>query len=703
MTTTDVVEGTAALRALADEAGIIPGYQDQTGKHWREASDETRRLLLEAMALRASDEQVAARTLEALRAARRGRALAPVRVVKQDDPAHRVVTVSLPEPQAESLRWELSLVPEEGEELALSGERSGGAGHGFTVELPSTLPLGYHTLRVALETARGPLAAEQLLIVVPSSCMRVDELLQGRRAWGLVVNLYSLRSARNWGIGDITDLATLAEWAASLGAQFVGLNPLHAIRNRGTDVSPYSPISRVFRNPAYIDVEAIPELAFAPGVRLLVDSAEFARGLAELRAASVIDYERVMAVKWPILRACYDAAAARESEDRWREFRSWSAANDPELSRFAAHMARELGGFTSESTPAYADPAAADVDFHRWVQWELERQLGVACRRATAAGMRIGLYQDLAIGSSASGSDAESFPRLFARGVAVGAPPDPYSAHGQNWGFPPVNPHELAAERYRYFIDLVQAGFHNAGALRMDHVMGLFRLFWIPEGKLGEDGAYVRYPSEDLLGILALESVRNRALVVGEDLGTVPPDVPPALREWGILSSKVLYFERSEDGDFRPPRAYPAESLATANTHDMATLIGFMRGRDVELRIEHGLVAPGGEEQARAERERDRRLLLERLVKEGLLDPARQDDMTAFRAAVHDMLAASPAMLVGVSLDDVAGEVEGVNLPGVGPDEYPAWQRRMSKSLEQIVTDPDVVAALGNGLLQGRA
>lgn len=698
----DATVGTSALRRLADEAGIIPGYHDQTGKQWREASDETRRLLLEAMGFAASSEEAAAASLEQLLAARRAHPLEPVRVVTQDDPAHQELVIALETPQATPLRWVASVVTEDGEREELAGEAPHGAGNTIRIMLPRALPLGYHTVRIALETERGPIAAEQLLIVVPGSCVRAEDLLQGRRTWGFVVNLYTLRSARNWGIGDLTDLAALVDWAASVGAQFIGLNPLHAIRNRGMDVSPYSPITRLFRNPAYLDVEAIPELAYAPGAHLLVGTAEFEAGLEVLRASATIDYERVMAAKWPLLRACYDAAALRESSDRWRAFRQWASEREPALTAFARYMARDVGGFASESTPAYEDPAAADIDFHRWVQWELERQLGEVCRRATAAGMRIGLYQDLAIGSSSSGSDVQGNPGLFAEGVSVGAPPDPYSEHGQNWGFPPIDPHRLKADRYRYFIELVRAGFRNAGALRIDHVMGLFRLFWIPEGHLGEDGAYVRYPAEDLLGILALESVRHQALVVGEDLGTVPPEVPPALDRWGILSSKVLYFERADDGTLRPASQYPAQSLATANTHDMATLNGFMQGRDVELRIEHGLVSPENVEAARAERERDRQQLVKGLVDEGVLEAGRTGDLAAVRAAVHDMLARSPAVLVGVSLDDAAGEVENVNLPGVSPDRHPSWQRRMTKSLEEITSEPDVLAALGARLLEGR-
>lgn len=692
----------SALHELADEAGIIRGYRDQTGTEWRETSDETRRLILEAMGLDGSTDEAAARSLELLRAERRFHLLEPVRVVRHTDPSHNRVRISLEGLAHTPLRWEMTLTLEDGEVVTLRGERSGEGAAAIDAELPVALPAGYHRLFASVSSDDGTLTAEQLRIVVPPSCVRAEELLGGRRAWGLVANLYTIRSARNWGIGDATDLGDLAEWAASLGAQFIGLNPLHAVRNAGPDVSPYSPITRLYGNPAYIDVDAVPEVRDAPGLRLRLDSAEHAQRLTALRRAAVIDYEAVMALKWPVLRACFDAAAVRESGERWQEFRAWVQSQGERLVGFARHMARELGGFRSDATPRFDDPERADVDFHCWVQWELDRQLGMASRRAKAAGMRIGLYQDLAIGSASTGSDAECFPDLFVQGMTVGAPPDPYSAQGQNWGFPPVNPHRLAADRYRYFIGMVQAGLRNAGALRIDHVMGLFRLFWIPEGRTGRDGAYVRYPSEDLLGILALESVRNRALIVGEDLGTVPLDVPPAMEAWGIMSSKVLYFEREPDGSFRPPEAYAAHALATANTHDLPTLIGFARGRDVTLRIEHGLVEQGAEAAARDARARERAHLLDRLIREGVLTEGDAEDMTAFRAAVHDMLASSPAALVGVALDDVAGEVEAVNLPGVGLDQYASWQRRMTRTLEEIRHDPDVVASLGTRLLQGR-
>jgi 4-alpha-glucanotransferase len=351
----------------------------------------------------------------------------------------------------------------------------------------------------------------------------------------------------------------------------------------------------------------------------------------------------------------------------------------------------ELHDSTGAVVDHFAREHAMRVDFHRWLQFEIDRQLGMAASTARAAGMRIGLYQDLAIGSSPAGADTWAFPELFVRGVSVGAPPDPYAANGQNWGLPPLDPRALRRDAYRYYIDLIRNGFRHAGALRVDHVMGLFRLFWIPEGQSGADGVYVSYPAQDLLGILALESVRHGALVVGEDLGTVPEQVPQALRKWGVLSSKVLYFEREWHGGFKPANSYPALSLATANTHDMPTLAGFWAERDISVRRELGLIADDSEEaRARAERDRDRGALLGLLEQEQILPQGQAPRSSAeLRAAVHGFLWSTPAQLVGLSLDDLAGEVEPVNVPGVGPEKFASWTRKMRADLEAITTSDE--------------
>jgi 4-alpha-glucanotransferase len=356
----------------------------------------------------------------------------------------------------------------------------------------------------------------------------------------------------------------------------------------------------------------------------------------------------------------------------------------------------ELRDATSSAVASAATRLATRVDYHRWLQFETDRQLGEACGAARDAGMRIGLYQDLAIGTAPSGADTWVFPELFVRRASIGAPPDPYSATGQQWGLPPLDPRVLRANGYRYFIDLIQSGFRHAGALRIDHAMGLFRLYWIPEGRSGVDGAYVRYPANDLLGIVALESVRNRGIVVGEDLGTVPPDVPPALAKWGVLSSKVLYFERGWHGSFNPASSYPKLSLATANTHDMASIAGFWQGRDIDVRRDVGLITSEDDlQRARSDRETDRMQLLRRLADEQVLPESPVPPTSIeLRAAVHGFLCRTPAQLVGLSLDDVAGETDPVNVPGVGPDKFPSWTRKMRDPLEVIMASEESTLAL---------
>ena len=266
---------------------------------------------------------------------------------------------------------------------------------------------------------------------------------------------------------------------------------------------------------------------------------------------------------------------------------------------------------------------------------------------------------------------------------------------GQNWGLPPLDPRRLAESGYDYFVRLVRAGLRHGGALRIDHVLGLFRQFWIPAGMTGAEGAYVRFPTDDLLGILALESTRARALVVGEDLGTVPPEVPPLLERWRLLSSKVLYFERDEKEGFRGADAYPVEALATANTHDMPSLAGFWKARDLEVKRKVGLLEGDEDERkARETRDTEKRQLVERLVAEGLLPAGKEPEGAALRGAVHELLCRTPSALVGFSLDDIVGEAEPVNVPGVGADKFPSWTRRLAMPIEQLATDPAVAASI---------
>ncbi|MDB4877536.1 MAG: 4-alpha-glucanotransferase [Gemmatimonadetes bacterium] len=709
---------TTHLERLATRVGILPDYFDQSGTKHR-TTDETRRALLAALGFDATTEEDAEDALARLDAEASRELMPPVRVIEIGNLTHERFDVRTPRSRARG-PWRLDIETETGRQYRADGAWQGDAL--LELALPPDLPIGYHTVRLCLNDVSQEWIDEQTLIVVPPRCVSPEEIIGPGGAFGLIANLYTLRSDSNWGVGDFSDLATLGEWGGSAGADFAGVNPLHALLNRGNDISPYSPVSRLFRNPLYVDVARVPELDQAPEVRERIMSPELQAQLASLRESAEVKYEQVMGVKGIALDALHRVfweGVRGSGNARDRAYAEYVAANEPALTRFATWMAiaedqmRHPGnthgcdwrdwpvGLRTPDSPAvrrFAETHETRVDFHRWLQFEADRQLGEAADRARSAGMRIGLYQDLAIGTSPAGADAWSLPTLFARGASVGAPPDPLATNGQNWGLPPMNPRVLQRNRYRYFIDLVRSGFRHAGALRIDHVMGLFRLFWIPEGRPGSEGAYVEYPSNDLLGIIALESVRHNALVVGEDLGTVPDYVPPALAKWGVLSSKVLYFERdwNSGGAFKPADSYPRLALATANTHDLATLTGFWEGRDIDVRRSVGLIESDEDaRRAHDERNTDRVALLRALSVEKIIpENSAPQTPAVLRAAVHAFLCRTPSQLVGLSVDDLAGEVESVNVPGVGPDKYPSWTRKMRVSLEVLAASTDALVAL---------
>ena len=683
------------LRELADRLGIISEYVDQTGHHLRRTSDSTRESLLSIMGFDAPTEDAARGWLDELDHETSETILDPVRVVERDDPTVSRVRVRVPRDAGEAT-VELTLEEEAGHSWRVNATVRRSA----MLELPTKPTYGYHRLAARVQGSGKEWSAEQSLIVVPTSCVTPAMLsAKRRRSMGIVANLYSVRREHDWGVGDFSTFTLLVEWAAHRGAAFVGVNPLHALFNRGVDVSPYSPVSRLFRNPLYIDVERVPELARSESARALMDDPRSQATLRALRDTKYVDYDRAIDVKQRILAELHRSMRRQPgaASQRVRDYEEFVRLREPELTRFATWMAlaessaipdwrQWPSGLQDPASPAVSAFRAANaerVDFHRWLQFETYRQLGDVALRARVLGMHIGVYQDLAIGTSRGGSDTWSYPDLFLNGASIGAPPDPYSATGQVWGLPPIDPRVLRQQRYRYWIQLLRRAFEHAGALRIDHVMGLFRTFWIPEGATGTDGAYVRFPAEELLGILALESVRHDAIVVGEDLGTVPKEVPSALKKRGILSSKVLYFERDKRG-FKPSKRYPSLALATVNTHDMPTLAGFWTERDIELRAQVGLLPRTQIPKATAERKRDKTELLKTLK----LAPPHEHEERRFprklAGAAHEFLCSTPADLVGLSLDDLIGEVDPVNVPGVGPDKYASWRRRTRMTMEEV-------------------
>lgn len=678
--------GATPLRRLAELVGILPEYLDQTGREVRVTSDATRVAFLRAMGIDGSGEAAARAALEELEARDLAGPLEPVRVRLRGSRDTSRVRLRLPRSTRGEVPWSATLRTESGETHRANGAAEPDTRGVILAELGATPPEGYHTLEVTLAVGGSERRATQSLIVVPRACRKV------RPGFGIFANLYTVRSAGDWGIGDFSTLAELLEWTAREGGDFVGVNPLHALRNCGWEVSPYSPVTRLYRNPIYLDPGAAPP--------------ELREERATLRASESVEYERVMALKRRALEPLHAAFAPGD------EYRRFLEAEGEPLERFATFeaLADHVGHGDWRRWPdAFRDPRSAEVaafraertrqvDFHRWLQFELDRQLGAAAGRGRQAGLRIGLYQDLAIGTSFCGADIWANPRLFLEGVSIGAPPDEYSARGQNWGLPPMDPRALREDRYDFWIRLLRASLRHAGALRIDHVMGLFRQFWIPEGASGTEGAYVRFPADDLLGILVLEARRHGAAIVGEDLGTVPPEVPPALRRRGILSSRVFYFER-EDGRFHPAADYEPASLATANTHDMPPLAGFWSGRDIELRRAAGELEDNEAVIcARRERETTKRAILERLAADGVLPSAEEPASGAeLRGAVHEFLCRTPAALVGLNLDDLVGETEPINLPGVSSERYPSWTRKLATPAEALADDPDARAALRCG------
>ncbi len=554
----------------------------------------------------------------------------------------------------------------------------------------------------AADSALGALdAAPQRAVPVPSpaACVSLVEKCRRERLFGIWANLYTVRGTVRGGLGDLRALHELVDFAADSGASFVGINPLHATRNIYPDISPYRALSRVFHNPIYLDVSAIPEMSecdSAPAV--------LAR-LAQLDASSQIDYDSVWGCKRKLLEDAHRVFARMhraQTTSRGQAYAAFLRARGDDLRDFATFMAldeqfRSEGLFDWRRWPAeFRDRRSREVsqfrtenreavDFHSFLQFELDRQLGEVAEHATASGLPIGLFCDLAIGTAPDGADPWLHPELFVHEASIGAPPDDLAPQGQDWSLAPVHPFALKESGYRYWIDVLQGAFRHAGALRVDHVMGLQRQFWIPKGYDGRDGAYVAFPADDLFAILAAESRRHNALVVGEDLGTVPHGFADVLSRWGILSTRVLYFERDAEGEFGAPGGYSNRALTGANTHDLAPLAGFWTGRDLGLRREVGQLRTKEEiASAEARRESDRQALLRRLRAEELW----QDDSAELShdlvAAIHAMLSRSPAPLVGVSLDDLALEEVPVNLPGIGPGDYPSWTRRMSRSISEL-------------------
>lgn len=678
------------LEKLSAAAGIDGQWFDAAGTP-QKVGDDTKRALLAALRLPAGTHGEVCDSLARLSAQHFDRDIPFAAVLRQGvAPLLTLAGRAADAPR----RLDLAVRLEDGREIELPVRP--GDGTRALVERPDgrqstlrslalpELPQGRHLLRLGEDECR--------LTVAPASCYLPPAMEAGGRLFGIGTHLYTLRRAEaDQGIGDFTALGELGVRAAQAGARTLGLNPLHALfPDERERASPYSPSDRRFLDPIYIDVAAL--------------GADMA-GFAALSRPAQVDYAGVWAAKEPALRAAF--AAFERSPDA--DFDRFIAEGGEALRRFALFQAIAATyprvpwrdwpeGHAMADSPAveaFGRAHAGEVRFALWLQWMADRQLGDAARQAVQAGLTLGLYRDLAVGTAPDGAEAWADADMLMPGVTIGAPPDPLGPEGQNWSLPPFDPLALQRDGYARYAGLVRANMRHAGALRIDHVMGLRRLFLIPEGAGGADGAYLAMPFEALAAQVALESARARCVIVGEDLGTVPFGMRDQLNDERMLSYRVLWFEQ-RGGAFLPPCDYPALAAACVSTHDLPTLAGWWEGADLKERLALGLEDEAGYAAALVERAREREQLGEALLKEGLVTalPAADAPLDdALSAAVHAFVSRTHAALALAQLDDLAGETVTVNLPGTDR-ERPNWRRRLSLPLDAVMAGARARAAL---------
>jgi 4-alpha-glucanotransferase len=694
------------LGRLAAQYGIEPGFRDARGQHIV-TSQDTQAGLLRSMGVDASSKKEVTSALAAAKEAKDGSILPPVVVAR--DPSC-LFNVRL-RADVGDLAWRIRL--EDGSErhgrLRIPGAPSTppksltqGRLQERRISLPD-LPLGYHRLELP------DFSAATTLIVAPEKCWLPDGIDAGRRLWGIAVQLYLVQSDANWGIGDFGDLGELVRVLAARHCDVIGLNPLHQMfLDAPEHASPYSPATRLYLNALYIDISNIPELPRCRDAQQLVASSAFQASLQSCRGTALVDYTAVAKLKSEVLRLLFRSFSQDPVAERTSAFARFRAERGARLERSSLFQAlrqyfsgagadqadwhrwpQDFQNSSSQAVTNFAQENSEEIAFISWLQFVADEQLGAAARGASEAGMAIGLYRDLAVGCDRSGAETWANPRAFLDQVQVGAPPDIFNPAGQNWGLPPFDPNGLRREAYRSFIELVRANMRHAGGLRIDHVMGLQHLYCIPEGH--REGAYVSYPIDDLLGILALESHRHRCMVVGEDLGTVPEGFREKMAATNIFSYRVLFFEQApSSGAYLSPEEYPRLSVAVAGSHDLPTLKSWWAASDIDLKARLGLYPSNDELDAqRARRAEDRHALVKAMKEHGVLQSHRVLPAEEFVVAAHEYLARTSSALVIAQLDDMTGEAEPVNVPATST-EHPNWRRKYSKGLSEIASEPEL-------------
>ena len=668
------------LRRIADANGVATGFWDWYG-NWVGVSASTLLKVLGALGLPLDESSTVGDVREALRLTeeREWRRTLPPTIVARQGGGY-MFPVHVPDGSWVNVQWVL----EDGRKGScdqvdryvaprmIDGELVGRA----TFDVPHWLPLGWHRL---VATVEGGHVESATLIIVPNT-LSLPLLESSRRVWGVNAQLYSTRSASSWGIGDATDLADLAAVCADKGADFLLINPVHASQPVSPlENSPYLPVSRRWLNPIYIRPESIEEYASLPQAsRAAIEQLRDETRQFAIRE-DLIDRDRSWEAKRKALEIIFDAPRSYHRQSQLDRFIERGGS---ELSNYALWCALVEREGTIELPEDLARSSAprvelerlelADrVDFYQWCQWIAAEQLEHAQHVAREVGMEIGIMADLAVGVHPYGSEKWSRPELFASGMSVGAPPDVYSQQGQNWSQPPWSPRSLADSGYLPLRDMVRAALANAGAVRIDHILGMFRLWWIPEGRAATEGTYVYYDHEAMMGVILLEAQRAGAIVIGEDLGVVEPWVRDYLRERGVLGTSVVWFEKEGSGWPLRPEHYRDRALAAVNIHDLPPTLGYIRGIQTTLRSELGLLTDDIET-VRAGDRLELEQMRQRLHEYGCIDGAEPSEREIVEG-LYRYVAKTPSKLVVASLVDAVGDVRPQNMPGTGGDQYPNW------------------------------
>jgi 4-alpha-glucanotransferase len=709
------------LQALAELKGISLGFNDVFGDYHPATAVALNRILTSLGCDVTTPEAVEA-SLHAERTRQAQQPVQPVLVWRDNHDDGHNIPLNLPNAAPHTtLHWQVAF--EDGGytegSWQLDSLSTNEAGHRLA-PLPMALPWGYHTLTVQAHAEALPQSQSVRILRSPEKAYMPERLRYNSGAWGPAVQLYSLRSNRNLGVGDVTDLHSVLSTMAQKGAGFVGLNPLHELFPTFPDeFSPYSPSSRKWFNSLIIDVSAVAEFAESPAAQQRVASPAFMAEAHRLRELELVDYPAVAKLKRAVIADLFETFYSKHYNQptaRGDAFAAYVASRGDSLRNLAVYQALHEHRMAQDAsqwgwpvwpaeyqrpdTPAveaFAQQHAKAVTQAMYTQWITEEQLASLGQACATEQLPVGLYLDLAVGANIKGVDVWCDQDAYCLDQSVGAPPDAFNQLGQNWGLPALNPHALRQQGYTPFIEMLRANMRYAGALRLDHALSVFRIFWVPQGETGVNGAYVNVQANELLAILAIESHRHQCLVIGEDLGTIPDYVFEGLSDWGLLSYKVFTFEQNgPNGGLSLPEQYPWLSLVTVSTHDLPTLEGFWCGDDIALRQSLNLF-PSAEKYQEAvdARPGERQAVINVLLAIGAIDEAMAASINtanhpnalpeAIRHGVHRHLASTPARLQAVQLEDLLGVREQMNMPGT-TTETPNWRRKLPVSVADLAT-----------------